>query len=69
MEEKLMVFSLWVPQAGQTRLDSPWFVWKKGNILHLAEVEMLERMPVLDVKSLVPNFDHGEDVWTGSFET
>lgn len=36
---------------------------RKGNILHLAEVEMLEGMPVLDVKPFVPNFDHGEDVW------
>lgn len=39
-----------------------------GNILHLAEVDMLDGTPLLDIKPFVPEFDHREDVRVGWME-
>ena len=41
---------------------------REGNILHLAEVDMLDGTPLLDIKPFVPKFDHREDVRVGWME-
>ena len=41
---------------------------REGNILHLAEVDMLDGTPLLDIKPFVPKFDHREDVCVGWME-
>ncbi len=41
---------------------------REGRILHLAEVDMLDGTPLLDIKPFVPKFDHREDVRVGWME-
>ncbi len=41
---------------------------RAGNILYLAEVDMLDGTPLLDIKPFVPEFDHREDVRVGWME-
>ncbi|MBN2125722.1 MAG: tRNA (N6-threonylcarbamoyladenosine(37)-N6)-methyltransferase TrmO [Deltaproteobacteria bacterium] len=41
---------------------------REGNILHLAEVDMLNGTPLLDIKPFVPRFDHREEVRVGWME-
>jgi tRNA-Thr(GGU) m(6)t(6)A37 methyltransferase TsaA len=38
---------------------------REGNILHLAEVDMLDNTPLLDIKPFVPRFDHRDDTRVG----
>ncbi|MBU0517210.1 MAG: tRNA (N6-threonylcarbamoyladenosine(37)-N6)-methyltransferase TrmO [Proteobacteria bacterium] len=38
---------------------------REGNVLHLAEVDMVDQTPLLDLKPLVPEFDFRQDVKTG----
>ena len=38
---------------------------REGNILHLAEVDMLDGTPLLDIKPFVPKFDHRENARIG----
>ncbi len=38
---------------------------REGNVLHLAEVDMVDQTPLLDLKPLVPEFDFRQDVRTG----
>ncbi len=40
-------------------------VGREGNVLHLAEVDIVDRTPLLDVKPLVPEFDFRKGVKTG----
>jgi tRNA-Thr(GGU) m(6)t(6)A37 methyltransferase TsaA len=41
---------------------------REGNRLHLAEVDMLDGTPLLDIKPFVPKFDHRENVQIGWME-
>ena len=41
---------------------------REGNILHLAEVDMMDGTPLLDIKPFVPKFDHRENVRVGWME-
>jgi tRNA-Thr(GGU) m(6)t(6)A37 methyltransferase TsaA len=41
---------------------------REENILHLAELDMLDGTPLLDVKPFVPKFDHRENVRVGWME-
>ena len=41
---------------------------REGNILHLAEVDMLDGTPLLDVKPFVPRFDHRDGAKVGWME-
>jgi tRNA-Thr(GGU) m(6)t(6)A37 methyltransferase TsaA len=41
---------------------------REGNILHLAEVDMLDGTPLLDIKPFVPRFDHRQKVRVGWME-
>ena len=43
-------------------------VKREGNTLHLAEVDMLNGTPLLDIKPFVPKFDHRENVRVGWME-
>lgn len=38
---------------------------REGRVLHLSEVDMLDRTPLLDIKPFVPLFDHRKDVRVG----
>lgn len=38
---------------------------REGNILHLAQVDMLDGTPILDIKPFVPRFDHRPDARVG----
>jgi tRNA-Thr(GGU) m(6)t(6)A37 methyltransferase TsaA len=70
MEDKLHgVFSIRAPKRPNpigfsvVRLDK-----REGSVLHLAEVDMLDGTPLLDIKPFVPKFDHREDVRVGWME-
>lgn len=41
---------------------------REGNTLYLAEVDMLDGTPLLDIKPYVPTFDHREDAKVGWME-
>jgi tRNA-Thr(GGU) m(6)t(6)A37 methyltransferase TsaA len=41
---------------------------REGRVLHLAEVDMLDGTPVLDIKPFSPTFDHREGVRIGWME-
>ena len=41
---------------------------REGRILHIAEVDMLDGTPLLDIKPFVPKFDHREDTRVGWME-
>jgi len=41
---------------------------REKNILYLAEVDMLDGTPLLDIKPFVPKFDHRENVRVGWME-
>ena len=41
---------------------------REGNILYLAEVDMLDGTPLLDVKPFVPRFDHRDGAKVGWME-
>ena len=41
---------------------------KKGRILYLSEVDMLDGTPLLDIKPFAPKFDHRQDVRIGWME-
>ena len=41
---------------------------REGNILYLAEVDMLDGTPLLDIKPFVPRFDHREGAKVGWME-
>jgi tRNA-Thr(GGU) m(6)t(6)A37 methyltransferase TsaA len=41
---------------------------REGNILHLAEVDMMDGTPLLDIKPFAPKFDHRENVRVGWME-
>jgi tRNA-Thr(GGU) m(6)t(6)A37 methyltransferase TsaA len=41
---------------------------RKGNILYLSEVDMLDETPLLDIKPFVPTFDHRDKVRVGWME-
>ncbi|MFH1479817.1 MAG: tRNA (N6-threonylcarbamoyladenosine(37)-N6)-methyltransferase TrmO [Pseudomonadota bacterium] len=43
-------------------------VKREKNILYLAEVDMLDGTPLLDIKPFVPKFDHRENVSVGWME-
>jgi tRNA-Thr(GGU) m(6)t(6)A37 methyltransferase TsaA len=67
MEEKLHgVFSIRAPKRPNpigfsvVRLDK-----REGSILYLAEVDMLDGTPLLDIKPFVPKFDHREKARVG----
>jgi tRNA-Thr(GGU) m(6)t(6)A37 methyltransferase TsaA len=38
---------------------------REGPVLYLAELDMLDRTPLLDIKPFVPRFDHRQDVRLG----
>jgi tRNA-Thr(GGU) m(6)t(6)A37 methyltransferase TsaA len=40
-------------------------VGREGSVLHLAELDVVDRTPLLDLKPLVPEFDFRENVKTG----
>ena len=40
----------------------------EGNVLEVAQVDMLDGTPLLDIKPYVPRFDHREDVRIGWLE-
>ncbi|MGD9073780.1 MAG: tRNA (N6-threonylcarbamoyladenosine(37)-N6)-methyltransferase TrmO [Desulfobacteraceae bacterium] len=40
-------------------------VRREGSVLYLAEVDMLDETPLLDIKPFVPKFDHRENVRVG----
>lgn len=70
MEDKLHgVFAIRAPQRPNpiglsvVRLEK-----REGNILHLAEVDMLDGTPLLDIKPFVPKFDHRENARAGWME-
>ena len=70
MEEKLHgVFSIRAPRRPNpigfsvVRLDK-----REGGVLYLAEVDMLDGTPLLDIKPFVPKFDHRENVRVGWME-
>jgi len=41
---------------------------REGNILYLAEVDMMDGTPLLDIKPFVPRFDHREGARVGWME-
>jgi tRNA-Thr(GGU) m(6)t(6)A37 methyltransferase TsaA len=41
---------------------------RQGRMLYLAEVDMLDGTPILDIKPYVPRFDHRPDVRVGWME-
>ena len=41
---------------------------REGSVLHLAEVDILDGTPLLDIKPFVPKFDHRDDVRVGWME-
>jgi len=41
---------------------------REGNILYLAEVDMMDGTPLLDIKPFVPRFDHREEAKVGWME-
>jgi tRNA-Thr(GGU) m(6)t(6)A37 methyltransferase TsaA len=41
------------------------FIKRKGRILHLSELDMLDGTPLLDIKPFVPRFDHRRNVKVG----
>ena len=41
---------------------------RAGRFLHLAEVDMLDGTPILDIKPFVPRFDHRDEVRVGWME-
>jgi tRNA-Thr(GGU) m(6)t(6)A37 methyltransferase TsaA len=41
---------------------------REGTILHLAEVDMMDGTPLLDIKPFVPKFDHREGARVGWME-
>jgi tRNA-Thr(GGU) m(6)t(6)A37 methyltransferase TsaA len=43
-------------------------VRRNGRVLHLAEMDMLDGTPLLDVKPFVPKFDHRTNVKVGWME-
>ena len=70
MEEKLHgVFAMRAPRRPNpigfsvVRLEK-----REGRILHLAEVDMLDGTPLLDIKPFVPKFDHRENSRVGWME-
>lgn len=70
MEDKLHgVFSIRAPKRPNpigfsvVRLDK-----REGSILFLAEVDMLDGTPLLDIKPFVPKFDHRGDARVGWME-
>ncbi|UCF56628.1 MAG: tRNA (N6-threonylcarbamoyladenosine(37)-N6)-methyltransferase TrmO [Deltaproteobacteria bacterium] len=70
MEDKLHgVFAIRAPRRPNpiglsvVRLEK-----REGNILHLAEVDMLDGTPLLDIKPFVPKFDHRKNVRVGWME-
>jgi len=42
---------------------------REGNILHLAEIDVLDQTPLLDIKPFVPNFDHRDNAKVGWMES
>ena len=40
----------------------------KGNVLHIADVDILDGTPLLDIKPYVPEFDHREQIKIGWLE-
>ena len=70
MEDKLHgVFAIRAPRRPNpigftvVRLEK-----RDGNTLHLAEVDMLDGTPLLDIKPFVPQFDYRENVRVGWME-
>ena len=70
MEDKLHgVFAIRAPRRPNpigfsvVRLEK-----RAGNTLHLAEMDMLDGTPLLDIKPFVPKFDHRENVRVGWME-
>jgi len=70
MEETLHgVFALRAPRrpnpigVSVVRLEK-----RKGNVLYLGEVDMLDETPLLDIKPFVPQFDHRDKVRVGWME-
>ena len=70
MEDRLHgVFSIRAPKRPNpvgfsvVRLDK-----REGSVLHLAEVDMLDGTPLLDIKPFVPKFDHRENARVGWME-
>ena len=70
MEDKLHgVFSIRAPKRPNpigfsvVRLDK-----REGSVLYLAEVDMLDGTPLLDIKPFVPKFDHRENARVGWME-
>lgn len=41
---------------------------REGNILHLAEIDMLDGTPLLDIKPFVPKFVYRENARVGWME-
>ena len=41
---------------------------REGPVLHLAEVDMMDGTPLLDIKPFVPKFDHRENTRVGWME-
>jgi len=41
---------------------------REGNVLYLAEVDMMDGTPLLDIKPFVPKFDHREGAKVGWME-
>ena len=67
MEDKLHgVFSTRAPKRpNQIGLSVVRLESREGRILHVAEVDMLDGSPLLDIKPLVPAFDHRENTRVG----
>ena len=70
MEDKLHgVFAMRAPRrpnpigVSVVRLEK-----REGNILYLAEADMLDGTPILDIKPFVPKFDHRENAEVGWME-
>lgn len=70
MEDKLHgVFSIRAPKRPNplgfsvVRLDK-----REGSVLYLAEVDILDGTPLLDIKPFVPKFDHRENAQVGWME-
>ena len=70
MEDRLHgVFSIRAPKRPNpigfsvVRLDK-----REGSVLYLAEVDMLDGTPLLDIKPFVPKFDHRENARVGWME-
>ena len=70
MEEKLHgVFSIRAPRRSNpigflvVRLDK-----REGSVFYLAEVDMMDGTPLLDIKPHVPEFDHRKNARVGWME-